>query len=265
MKRLFFLFLLLPCLLSPVFATENNEFFNRHAEECVYDGRDYLLNHPSGYVTVLDAPNGQVQDYLLNEQTLTIFASYTDSTGSLWAQLRYSVISRGIAISDVEGDYIGWALLSSFYRPMNKSDFLTLHQHELVNRPLRLHLSRYPNATLWPYPGAIKPCGYLRWYVDDPYAEISFPTWWQDPAGYRWGIWDDYFVCLDLPSHMEAVYSADNTIFYPALPLDTLPLPNRKTSEEDSPSSLPYYLLAVALLLGASALYIRKTDKKERM
>ncbi len=263
MKRFILFFALLVLLILPVCATENNAFFNLHAADCVYDGRAYLLNDPSGFIAVLDAPNGDVQHNLLNEQKMIVYGIYTDSTGSLWAQLRYSELSRGLAVSDTEGEYIGWAPLSSFYREPDKDDFLALHKDEFVNRPVRLRLSEHPDATLWAYPGAEQPSGYLRWYVRDNSALLSFPSWWEDGNGLRWGLWEDFFVCLDRPAITEAALG-DGAVFYPAVSLERLPLPPEKAEEEQGSLLLPLLLLASALLLIALSFVIRNNTYFER-
>lgn len=264
MKKLLSLLLLLTALLLPVCATENNEFFNLHAHECVYDGREYVLNDPQGYLTVWDAPGGREQHYLLNEQTMTVFGIYTDPAGARWAQLRYSELSHGIAISGVDEQYIGWASLSSFYREMDGRDFLDRYRDEFVNRPLRLRLTDHPDTTLWSYPGAEEPNGYLRWYVRDGDALLSFPAWWADSEGKRWALWEDSFLCLDEPERIVGAGIEPQTVFYPSVSPDALPFVVEQAELPERPSPLPYYLMAVAGVLLALAFVIRKFIYMER-
>ena len=258
MKRLLCSFLLFSLLLLPVSATENNEFFNLHAAECRYDGRAYLVNDPKGYLSVLDAPDGTVQDQLSNEQDLIVYGIYTDSSGTLWAQLRYTILSRGVALSEVEGQYIGWAPLSSLYRAVDREDFLALHEAEFVNRPMRFRPDDYPDTTLWASPLAEKPCGYLRWFVHEDDTLLSFPAWWEDSAGQRWALWDDYFICLSDPQRATGSASADFAVFYPSVSPEALPLVVAAPTIPRRPSLLPYYLMGVSAVLIALSLVLRK-------
>ena len=257
MKRLTFFLLILSLLLLPVYATENNEFFNLHAADCVYDGREYLVNDPKGYLSVLDAPDGKVQDHLFNEQSLIVYGIYTDASGTSWAELRYTILTRGAALSEVEGQYIGWAPLSSLYRAMDASDFLALHEEEFVNRPMRFRNADYPDTTLWASPLAEKPCGYLRWYVHEEDTLLSFPAWWEDSDGQRWALWDDAFICLTDPQR-TAPTAPDATVFYPSVSPDALPLVVEEPVIPERPSLLPYYLIGISLVLTALSLVLRK-------
>ena len=267
MKRLLSFLLVLLLATLPVFATENNAFFNLHAAECAYDGREYLVNDPKGYLSVLDAPGGKVQDYFYNEQTVTVFALYPDPSGSLWAQLRYTMLSRGFALSAVEGQYIGWAPLTSLYRSMDREDFLALHEAEFVNRPMRFRPTEYPDAVLWSYPGAEKPCGYLRWFVHDESQLLSFPAWWQDPQGDIWALWEEYFLCLSHPERSQPSLDGDLPVLYPSVLPDALPLVVQEPVIPARPSPLPYYFMAVAAVLAALSFVLRKftyTDKERK-
>ena len=264
MKRVFCFLLLAALLTLSVFATDNNDFFNDHAQECVYDGRDYSLNGPAGYVAVLDAPGGLTQDYLLNEQALTVFGVYRDASGALWAQLRYTPLGRGLAFSDVDGQRIGWASLSLLYRECDKEDFLADHAEEFVNRPLRLRLSTHPDTTLWVTPFSAEPCGYLRWYVSEEDALLSFPAWWRDAEGSRWALWEDSFICLDDPQRRENGFAAEQAVLYPAAAFDALPQVVEQPRPAEPVSYLPYYFLTGALVLGLLALIITIISKQER-
>lgn len=264
MKRLILLALVFLLLILPVHATENNEFFNLHASECVYDGRVYLLNDPNGYAAIMDAPGGKVQDYFFNEQNVTVYGVYTDSTQVQWAQLRYTPLDRGIVRSEIEGRYIGWVPFSSLYRDSDASDFLTFHEDEFVNRPLRFRLSEFPHTLLWPYPGASEPCGYLRWFVDDPDSLLSFPSWWQDSEGMRWVLWDNFFVCLDSPESPAGSSLPQNLVFYPSVTPDRLPMVLETPEVPERMNPLPFYLIGASLVLMSVAMFIRKTTNIER-
>ena len=89
-RALFLCWVLLGALTFPVRATDNNPFFNGHAAQCAPNGKLYLLNGEEGYVTVREAPHGDAQSYLCNEQALTVFGVWTDAEGGQWAQLRYT-------------------------------------------------------------------------------------------------------------------------------------------------------------------------------
>lgn len=258
MRRCFSLFLFFFLLILPVSATENNDFFNLHSDECVYDGREYRLNDPAGYLTVWDAPGGKAQHYLFNEQSMIVFALYTDPTGSQWAQLRYSEPLRGFALSGVDEQYIGWASFSSFYRQPDVIDFLALYADSFVERPLRLRLTDYPDTTVWVHPGAERNCGYLRWFISDEDALLSFPSWWKDSEGKRWALWGNHFVCLDDPERTSGVDMGLHTVFYPAVSAEELPFVVEQIEPSEPPSPLPYILLAVAFVLLALAFVLRK-------
>lgn len=190
-----------------VSATDSNAFFNEHAEECAPDGGSYVLNGDPGYVTVLEAPRGDPQSYLCNEQTLTVYGVWTDNTGGAWAQLRYTPTQRGSASDGVNGQKIGWARMTELYPVEGKRRFVNEHFSEFTSSMVRLTVTEDSFVGLWPYPGSGGQPQDLRWYLPDGEGTLDFSRCWVDSCSRRWGAVQleeaDGFVCLDEPDLAE--------------------------------------------------------------
>lgn len=258
--------LILPVLLLfglsvPVFATESNAFFNAHAAECRTDGGSYILNGEKGFAAVLTAPDGQAQDYLLNEQPVTVFGFWRDGEGRDWAQLRYTPDEAGYALSDVDGERIGW-LDSALLIPVpDKSSFVEAHFDEFVQSEVALIVKNWNGILLWPYPGSGGQGYDLGWSLHEDTDTLRFPAYWVDSLGRRWGAYTcgekDGFLCLDDP------FARENLLPEIGLPAHTIPaviperLPAAPAVTEADPSSLPY-VLGIAALSALSLFLVRK-------
>lgn len=234
-------------------ATDNNAFFNKHAGECAPDGGSYILNGESGYVSVLEAPRGEAQSYLCNEQALTVFGVWTDNTGTAWAQLRYTPLPRGCAENDVDGEKIGWARMSELYPIPSKRSFVREHFGEFTSSMVRLTVTEDTYVALWPYPGSGGEPLDLRWYLSEDEATLDFSRCWTDSFGRRWGAIRlaeaDGFVCLDEPEVRVNILPelTEQRHCIPAAPPDSLPRPVPKESGDGE-------LVLPLILSGATAI-----------
>ena len=252
MKRIRALFLcwaLLGALTFPVRATDNNPFFNDHAAQCAPNGKLYLLNGEEGYVTVREAPHGDAQSYLCNEQALTVFGVWTDAEGGQWAQLRYTPLPRGGAEDNVDGEKIGWLEMGALLPVSGKQAFIAEHYDEFTEQHLTLTVSGESPVSLWPCPGSGGQPADLRWALEGGKATLDFTRCWVDSLGRRWGAVShgtaDGFLCIDEPSLEENLL--------PELPLAAhrIPsaapdsLPRLVTREERGTSPLPGMILSI--------------------
>ena len=90
---------LTPAARADVLWEPDNNFYEKHADECTYIGRSYYANGPEGFVTLYDAPGGSiVEGQYRNGFTLHVYFKYED-----WGC---------ITVFGDEGQVDGWAPLS---------------------------------------------------------------------------------------------------------------------------------------------------------
>lgn len=200
MKRLFSLVLTVLtacCLAAPAFADviwePEDDFYQRHADECELLQRSFYTNGPEGYVDLFRSPeSSSVTGQMENGEKLYIYWRYQD-----WGY--------------VEGDVTGWAPLGDLQLIYDHISFAEEYGEQFAPydaeacRPL-LDAWTGDALALWPYPGA-EQADLWQDAADamEDLKEYGFSEIFVDEEGNTWGFCAylygnrDFWVCLDDP------------------------------------------------------------------
>lgn len=183
--------LIVPASADLIWEPEDN-FYQKHKNECTYVGRRYELAGYDGAVSVWSAPGGRVTETVPNGKRGTV-------------QFRWS--GGGVDWGYISGysgawDHGGWVPMDDLSPVYDSAQFMKDHEVEITSFdpvPVEFH-----SAVLYNYPGG--PAG--RVLEEDagymPFSEV-FTTVYTDENGLRWGYVGYYmgrensWVCLDDP------------------------------------------------------------------
>jgi hypothetical protein len=228
MKRyatLLLVFLLALCLgtsaLADVIYEPNNNFFNAHEDECIYENRVYILNGPDGYVTLCHSPEGKapLRNRPNGREYLVIWIWDGGDLG-LWG-----------LVNDYDEEYERveemWVPLKDTVLKYDAISFAEEHGSEFRHLETGewLDLSGYGRLQLWPYPGAETPINAITWTGEDgwlsaPPDPLYYETTYEDGDGLLWmniGYlygYRNFWVCITDPESEDL--SALRAAFRPA-------------------------------------------------
>lgn len=194
---LFSLSFMLGAAADVIWEPENN-FYERHAEECVYHGnRGYKINGESGYAYQYKEPGSDVQSHVLaNGETIYISHTYTDKDGNVWG---------------LPQDGSGWFCMSDLALIYDSTQFSEDHAAQITADAGEFADAVWDaslKVALWNYPGGQK----LENRAD---ADImNYPSaFYRDDEGRVWGAVSYYrgtrgvWICLSDP---EGKVTAEN-------------------------------------------------------
>lgn len=187
--------LLMMTAATPAFADviwePDNNFYERHRDECVYHDRAYLVNGEKGYAAMRNAPDSLVE--IMNVANGTRFYMnfiWTDEDGVQWG------------IGYPEGDIEGWVALSDMAMIYDYISFKEDHGHEFQEYDgSGDHLTA---ACVYSYPGGVCGSRMEQGGGDYSFAE-GFRNLYTDENGLRWTFIGYYmghrdgWVCIDDP------------------------------------------------------------------
>lgn len=172
-----------------IFEPEDS-FYEKHAEECEYVNRSYVVNGYGGEADVYENPlSAKVQTTLKNGDTCYISFVYTDSKKNEWGF--------------VEADRSGWVPMVYMYPVYNSLSF----QEEYADM-LKEESGSIPgeqSVYAWDYPGAEE--SYTLEIVKD--SPLNYSTVFTDEEGLHWANmgyymgYRDFWVCLDDPANPD--------------------------------------------------------------
>lgn len=260
MKRLSLLmlsFALMACLIpaarADVLWTPDNQFFEKHEEDCTYVGRSYRANGVDGFVTLWDAPGGHtVAAQYENGFTLPVYWQYEDwGCVTVWGDER--TVNGWVPMAD----------LSLIYDHISFEE-----EYGAQFRDYAGEFSDYePGAeeiACWEYPGAPKP----KWTLPTDDRILSaltgsgqgdsyFSQVFTDENGLNWGYvaylygQRSFWICLDDPA---------GTDVSPRVVDQDTPIPPQ-APRPPAVSALPYVLVGGVVLVTAALLawfYVRR-------
>lgn len=265
----------LPVLADVIVEIENN-FYQRHQEECVHHGKYYLTNSPQGYCNIRTAPNGQVIHQERNGTEVFISVTYGD----------YGFLE----FRDASGRWAwGWVPLEELAPLYDFRAFAREYADQLlpaevsVTGPL---LDAYIQSgrtalVVWPYPNAPQAscC-----YEEAPRGlqklqEKGFQRTYTDQEGHLWaftgyysgGGYENCWVLLDDLSAGDGVYTrpdgGESAIGPRIVSVREVPEVTMYPAMEPQPplaNYLPALLVLLAVVLSAAALRVFYGKKQNK-
>ncbi len=182
--------------LADVIYEPEDDFFEKHRDECFYENRVYMAWGEAGHAAVMKNPkSNKVMEELPNGTEVYV--------GWIWGK------EGGWAL--LEGR--GWVRMDELSVKYDSISFEEEHGAEFVilEEPEFIDLTGCECLQLWRYPGDTEPFATLSWTGEDawfsePPKDLSFNTIYESPSGgHRWGYvhyfygYRNCWVCLTAP------------------------------------------------------------------
>ena len=202
--------IILACLLATSFITgsvradviftPNDDFFNKHFEECERLVRSYTANGMKGYVEIKKDPLSK--ETIANKENGTEFYvsfTYTDDKEQVWGVVEFD-------------QNTGWILMEDLLVIYDNISFMEEHKGNI--EPFQGEWEDYvpgeESVQFYPYPGSGKSVSAMDIKEDKP--EVSYT--YEDGEGRLWGYINYYFahsgwVCLSDPTNANIAGSKD--------------------------------------------------------
>ena len=188
-------FLLAMSAFADVIYEPEDDFYEKHRDECYYENRVYIAAGESGYATVKKDPKSKKTETELPNGTEIYISFVWDQDGGWGLKDSHGWIS----MSELTVKYD-----SISFEEEHGSEFVYLDEWEFID------LTDSECLQLWRYPGDTEPFTTLSWTGDnawfsEPPEDLSFNTVYEDPEGRRWGHIHYYYgyrncwVCLTDP------------------------------------------------------------------
>lgn len=188
-------FLLAVSAFADVIYEPDDDFLQKHEDECHYENRVYIASGENGYASAKKSPTSKKAEWEIPNGT-EIYISF------VWDQ------DGGWGLKDSHG----WISMSELTVKYDGISFAQEHGREFSY----LEDWEFPDLTdrdclhLWRYPGDAEPFTTLGGSGEDawrkwPPEEMSFNTIYEDPEGRRWGYisyfygYRDFWICLTAP------------------------------------------------------------------
>lgn len=178
----------------------NDDFYEKHRDDCDYENRSYYTNGTEGYVTVYASPTGSGRDAIPNGGRFWVSWTYD---GGAWGCIEYDPETKGAA--GIDGTS-GWVKMSDMVCDYDSQAFMDDHAGEIIREERSAQPSQADGDAVYAYkyPGSGVVRDKMDW--DMIWSEpLSFSAVFTDPAGREWGYcgyhygFRDFWVCLSDP------------------------------------------------------------------
>ncbi len=173
-------------------------FYSYHKQECTKVERYYYTNGTEGYVSLHQAPNNKIMQYITNAQRVKVFCTYED-----WGMVTHH--------NNTELSTPGWVRLSELYLIYDGQSFLEDHRGDFSISDQVLALTEEnPGIYIYTYPGAKEP-----WVFKGNEGELDFFMEYTDQEGRIWGQISYYkgirnsWVCISDPYTIVKPFGGD--------------------------------------------------------
>ncbi len=177
---------------ADVIWTPNDDFFNKHYEECEKMLRSFTANGEKGYVEITKDPISMVAvKNVSNGTEFYVSFTYTDKKDRVWGVVEYE-------------DSTGWILMEELTVIYDNISFMEEHEDEI--RAYEGEFDDYvpgkERIQFYEYPGSGMATSAMDIMEDKP--EISYT--YKDAEGRLWGYIGYYFahrgwICIDDPTN----------------------------------------------------------------
>ena len=192
--------IILGCLLATLFITgtvradliwtPNDDFFNKHFEECERLGRSYMANGHNGYVEIKKNPLSE--ETIANKENETEFYvsfTYTGPSDRVWGVVEFD-------------NSTGWIVMEDLLVIYDNISFMEEHEGDIeaFQGEWEDYVSGKEPVQFYPYPGSGKSTSAMDIKEDKPVVSYTY----EDDEGRLWGYVNYYFshkgwICLSDP------------------------------------------------------------------
>jgi hypothetical protein len=179
---------------ADVIWTPNDDFFEKHYEECEQLGRSYTANGEEGYVEIKKDPRSkETVENVENATEFFVSFTYTDKKGIVWGVVEYD-------------DSTGWIRMEELLIIYDNISFMEEHKDEIKTYQGEaddIELGEEP-VQFYQYPGSGTSISAIEIKEDKP--EFSYT--YEDPEGRLWGYVAYHFanrgwICLNDPTNAQ--------------------------------------------------------------
>lgn len=225
----------------------DNDFYEKHSDECTYVDRFYVVNGYDGSSTVFESPVSNKKLRTLNNGDICrVYFTYMDKNENMWA-----------LYDDFNGN-TGWIPMAYLYPEYDSIEFQKDFKDQIIAKQGELTgVKKDQRVFGWPYPGAKTPQDMT--VQDNP---ITYDSVFVDEEGNRWIHVGYYYGTRDFWM-FEA--QPDTT----AVPLreihQEIPTPPESIDRAASGISWPLIIGLVVAVVAITAILIRVFYPKKKV
>ena len=246
---------------ADVIIEPNDNFYEKHREECEYVRRTYITNSKDGYVSLYTSPESKtVVSSVENGTPVFITFTYEDENAVTWGVVMDSTLFEGTR------GKAAWMNLNDCYVKYDNTSFMEDHENELIHEEISFDFSDYKkNVILWTYPQS----GEIRNEIDPTTAYAkdytkTFDSYYEDDKGQKW-IRINYFmksdgwICVSDPTNTKikelVQENKEPEIIYPST--------NPEVRSQSHYEIIVAFVLTISLIV-ITAVVIHKVYRKEK-
>ncbi len=222
---------------ADVIWTPNDDFFEKHFDECEQLLRSYTANGEEGYVEIKKDPlSKETVENVRNGTEFYVSFTYTDKKGREWGVVEYD-------------DSTGWILMEELSVIYDNISFMEEHKNEIqyYRDEFDDYVPEEEPVQFYQYPGSGKSISAMDIKEDKP----EFIHVYEDAEGRLWGYVGYYFanrgwICLSDPTNANIPSSQEQSEVTIIPPTTELPDPGSSISTE----VILIAALVVAVVLG---------------
>lgn len=259
--------------LADVIVEPNDDFYSSHRDDCVYNGREYFSNGPTGYLDVYDRPGGTLVGRSANREGFRVQFNYLEGT-TQWGVVNYEYDNGVIESSDDWDAATGWVKMSDMTIKYDSKEFQKDHAAEILTdtdtQTVDLSGLYGKEIVFWTYPHSGED-------MDDDVVlsedyGIEFDSYYVDAEGLNWGHCGyymglkDFWVCISDPTNENLSVSEQKVDFFTPGPGDgTTPA---ASTAAPAPANLTLIIIVCVAVLAVITVIlifvVRKKNKNEQ-
>lgn len=175
-----------------------DNFYERHRDECDYENRWYITNGSEGCVVVYSSPTGSAKTAIPNG--VKFYVSYT--WNGEWGCIEYDPSTLEHAYDKSSG----WVKMTDMVPEYDTISFMEDHADEIVTTDRVLRISGDEEFIGYKYPGSGIISTTIGNYSGNEFTEVYLQNIYTDAEGREWGYVGYFFghrnfwICLDEPT-----------------------------------------------------------------
>lgn len=174
--------------------TPEDDFFEKHYEECKQLLRNYTANGEEGYIEIKEDPTSKkTVENVKNGTEFYVSFTYTDRMSRVWGVVEHEKIT-------------GWILMKDLLVIYDNISFLEEHKDEIKTEPVEFDDTKLDGRPVhfYQYPGSVGTAGVPLKKEEKPQISSTY----EDSEGRLWGYVSYYFaskgwICLSDPTNAE--------------------------------------------------------------